>query len=194
MLRRPEAFQIVVAPPPGFGDAVPANNAVSLPYNVTVPFADLRLGKTKSPSAGPQPAGTVISNTLTLTNSGAGAKSAAYTPTQPLRIVDYARPEEVAGNAVNNVTTGWSCDVTAGISAANRRFIPAGPPGLPAKRQAPATWRQTLMSSYVSPTTLASVGAPVASLVNQACTGGQALNALGLTAEPTVRNRQTSYP
>ncbi len=76
-------FPIVVAPPPGFGDAVPANNAVRLPYNVTVPFADLSLSKTKAPG-GPQPAGTVITNTLTLTNSATSTKSRSIFPNTAL--------------------------------------------------------------------------------------------------------------
>jgi uncharacterized repeat protein (TIGR01451 family) len=174
-------FPIAITPPTGFGDAVPANNNVNVPYNVVAPFADLAASKTKSPG-GPQPSGTLVTTTLTVTNEAASASAASYTVAQPLRIVDYLKPEEVSGGTVSAVSPNWSCVVTTGV-------VP------PAFVSAAQTTRVACQStdvgslaigagrsvSFSSALTLGGSTSPI-SLPNTACTGGRALSALGLAA------------
>lgn len=177
-------FPVTVTSPAGFGDAVPANNSVNVPYNVVPPFADLKASKTKTPG-GPQPAGTVMTTTLTITNDGASTGAASYDAAHPLRIVDYLKPEEVSGNIVSTVTANWSCAVTTvvppgfiDVARTTRVACESTDAGTLAIGAARAV-------SFSSTLTLGGQTVPIA-LPNTACTGSQALTALGLpdTAGP----------
>ena len=172
-------FPIVATPPAGMGDANTGNNQIVLPFSVVEPYTVLSLAKSKSPGSGPIAPGTQITTTLTVRNHADSPSSAAYTPTQPLRVVDYARPEEVDGNALSNVTAGWSCLAVAGISnpplTDNGRTtritcetIDSGTL-LPGASRA-VSFRTTSVSSLPDPVTLS----------NTACTGATALSSLGL--------------
>jgi hypothetical protein len=187
----PEAssFPVVVVSPPGWGDANQGNNSILLPYQITEPFADLRALKSKSPG-GPQIAGTLVTTTLTVRNEAASTNAAVYGPGQPLRIVDYARPEEVNGGTVTtspaSLTAGWTCTVATGItppgfvgdSSKTTRITCENPS--PGGSLAPGA---NAVVSFTS--TIAAVGVPI-ELTNRACTGSQALTGLGLadTAGP----------
>ncbi|GGC88706.1 SdrD B-like domain-containing protein [Undibacterium terreum] len=176
----PEAssFPVIVTPSSGMGDANAGNNTLLLPYQIVNPYADLRASKSKTPG-GPQAPGTSVTSTLTIQNDPASTSAAAYSPAQPLRIVDYARPEEVNGGSITGVTAGWTCTVTTNVV----------PPAFIAD-----TNKTTRISCVNSGTgslavgasvsvsftsTIASVGSPV-ELTNLACTGSRALAALGL--------------
>lgn len=182
----PEAssFPVIVTSPPSMGDANTGNNSLLLPYQIVDPFADLRAFKAKTPG-GPQAPGTSVSTTLTIRNEGTSTGPAAYNAAQPLRIIDYMRPEEMAGNLITlspaSITAGWSCTVEPGlvppsfIGDVNKttrvNCINPGPGSLAVGA--------SLSVGFGS--TIAAVGAPV-ELTDRACTGSQALIALGLTA------------
>jgi uncharacterized repeat protein (TIGR01451 family) len=175
------SFTVTAAPPAGFGDAVPANNSVTVPWAVVEPFADLRLAKSKSPSSGPVAAGSVITTTLTVSNDAASPSAATYSASgggTPLRVIDYLRPEEIAGDVISAVTPGWACTVSTNAdpsnSARSRRVecIHAAAGSL-----APGA---SLALSFS--TTVAVVSGQV-TLANRACTGETMLSLLGL--QPT---------
>jgi uncharacterized repeat protein (TIGR01451 family) len=176
----PEAssFPVVVTPAAGMGDANAGNNALLLPYQIVNPYADLRALKSKSPG-GPQAPGTAVTSTLTIQNNGASPSAATYDPAHPLRIVDYARPEEVSGGSVTDITAGWSCTVNTGVTPpafigdANKTTqivcVNSGSGSLAVGA--------SVSVSFTS--TIAVVASPI-ELTNRACTGSQALTALGL--------------
>ncbi|MBN8799308.1 MAG: hypothetical protein J0H45_08120, partial [Stenotrophomonas nitritireducens] len=132
-LRLPSApasgnFPVLVTPPTGLDDVYPANDAASVAYSVLPPFANLSLAKSKSPGSGPYPPNTVITDTMTITNSSASSSALTYSsPAHPLRVVDYLDPLEVdaayGNNGVTTIGTDWQCTVTrntpppAGISS-----------------------------------------------------------------------------
>ncbi|WP_394781228.1 SdrD B-like domain-containing protein [Undibacterium sp.] len=172
------SFPVLVTPPGGMGDANLGNNSVLLPYQIVSPFADLRASKSKTPG-GPQPSGTSVTSTLTITNDAASTSVATYSAGQPLRIVDFARPEEVNGGSITGVTAGWSCVVDTGIT----------PPGfigdsnrttrITCSNAGPGTLAVGASKSVSFTSTIATVASPI-ELTNRACTGSQALTALGL--------------
>ncbi len=170
-------FPIQVTPPTGFADYNVPNNLTAVSYNVVDPFADLRLSKSKSPG-GPQPAGTTITHDFTITNHASSTFDATYSAAQPLRVVDWLRPEEIATGPLN-VTAGWECNLAPGDE-------PDPTDSNRTKRVTCQTTGDGTLAIGASitlsfQTTLASVGTPVA-LTNRACTGAQALAALGLDA------------
>jgi uncharacterized repeat protein (TIGR01451 family) len=176
----PEAsnFPVVVTPPAGRGDANLANNSILLPYQIVNPFADLRASKSKSPG-GPQPSGTVVTSTMTVRNDPASTSAAAYDATHPLRIVDYARPEEVDAGVIAGVTAGWICTVATGI-------IPPGFVGdvnkttrITCEKAGPGSLAVNATDTVSFTSVIALVATPI-ELTNRACTGSQALTALGL--------------
>ena len=176
----PEAssFPVVVSPPAGRGDANLANNSILLPYQIVFPFADLSASKSKSPG-GPQASGTVITSTMTVRNDPASPSAAAYDATHPLRIVDYARPEEVDAGVVAGVTAGWVCTVATGI-------VPPGFVGdvnkttrITCEKAGPGSLAIGATDTVSFTSTIAIVAAPI-ELTNRACTGSRALAALGL--------------
>jgi len=171
-------FPVVVAPPAGLADANAGNNSIVLPYQVAEPFADLDLEKLKSPGSGPIAPGTSITTTLRVRNNPDSLDDATYTPAQPLRVVDYVRPEEIAGNAVNVLTAGWTCAVTPGVSAA-----PYTDNGRSTRIACQTTGSGTLARGATAElrfTTTVTALSGQATLSNVACTGSQALNLLGL--------------
>ncbi len=166
----------VDVPPTGFSDFDIANNVTTRHYIVSAPYADLSL--TKSKTGGPKKAGDTITNTFTVKNEASSPSAATYDAANPLRVVDWAMPEEVDGDTVTDVTPGWTCTVQPGQTA------PASLPG--------ATTRiscYTLGSGSLAPgasitlsykTTLDSTwSAGQKTLQNLACTGGTALTGLG---------------
>lgn len=177
----PEAgnFPVLVTPPPGYGDGNTGNNAVLLPYQITQPFADLSAFKGKSPG-GPQVAGTDVTTTLTIKNEIGSTNDAVYDPAHPLRIVDWARPEEVAGGVVAGVTAGWSCTATAGASP------PSGVDAANTTRvECHTTGSGTLVrnsTTAVSFTSKIGVVAEPVALRDTTCTGGTVLSQLSLPA------------
>ena len=185
-------FPVSIGLPAGFGDANLGNNTVNVPYNVVLPYADLRASKTKGPG-GAQPPGTVVTTTMTITNDASSPSAAAYTVAEPLRIVDFLKPEEVAGDAIASVSAGWSCTVTPGVNP------------LPAFIAAGRTTRVACQStdvgslaigasrsvSFSSTITLGGSLTPIA-LPNTACTGGNALIALGLTLANAAQPADTN--
>jgi hypothetical protein len=96
----------------------------------------------------------------------------------PLRVIDYLRPEEIAGDVISAVTPGWACTVSTNAdpsnSARSRRVecIHAAAGSL-----APGA---SLALSFS--TTVAVVSGQV-TLANRACTGETMLSLLGL--QPT---------
>ncbi|MFZ6748491.1 SdrD B-like domain-containing protein [Undibacterium sp. Ren11W] len=176
----PEAssFPVVVLPPPGRADTNMGNNSILLPYQIVNPFADLRASKSKSPG-GPQPSGTVVTSTLTVHNDGASPSAAAYDATHPLRIVDYARPEEVDGGIVSGVTPGWICTVATGIVAPVFIADVNKTTRIACEKAGPGSLAIGASDAVSFTSTIAPVAAPI-ELTNRACTGSQALTALGL--------------
>lgn len=176
----PEAssFPVVVVPPPGRADANVGNNSILLPYQISSPFADLRAQKSKTPG-GPQPAGTVVTNTLTIRNDAASTSAAVYDAAHPLRIVDFARPEEVAGGVVTAVSAGWTCTVTTGVTPPAFVGDNARTTRIACENPGPGSLAPNAASVVSFKSTIDAVTAPV-ELTNRACTGSQALTALGL--------------
>jgi uncharacterized repeat protein (TIGR01451 family) len=112
---RAGSFGVTVAPPATFGDSVPANNSVSLPWSVLAPFADLRGSKTKVPASGPVAPGSPITTTLRITNDSGSTHAAVYSAAgggTELRVWDYMTPTEIAGDLLDNVSAGWACTVS----------------------------------------------------------------------------------
>lgn len=182
----PEAssFPVVVTPPLGRGDANAGNNQTLLPYQIVNPYADLRAVKSKSVD-GPRAPGTSVTTTLTIRNEASSPSAATYDAAHPLRIVDYTRPEEVAGGTITvspaSIAAGWSCSVTlnivppAFIEDANKTTriacVNSGPGILAPNATATVSFSSTIDN----------VTEPIA-LTDRACTGTRALEALGLTA------------
>jgi uncharacterized repeat protein (TIGR01451 family) len=187
------SFPVLVTPPAGLADANPGNNHIPLPFQVLPPFSNLALTKSKSPGSGPQKPGTVITNTLTITNSANSSSPLTYSSANPLRVVDYLVPQEVdtayGSGGVGAVTAGWQCDVRLNVAV---------PTGIHASR----TTRISCYTTNTAATTLAkgantvlkfstriagmAANADPVTLANQACTGKAALDALSLpqTAGP----------
>lgn len=172
-------FPVVVTPPADSAETNPSNNSILLPYQVAEPFADLGLTKTKSPG-GPQAPGTVVTTRLTVTNDQHSLSPADHT-TNPLKVVDYMRPEEIAGGVVTvkaSSPAGWTCAVTrTGLS--NPPYTNDGR-STEVTCTAPAGTLAPGASKWVEfTTTIDSVTSPI-KLVNYACTGASALTALGV--------------
>ncbi|MEN9627319.1 MAG: hypothetical protein RJA10_546, partial [Pseudomonadota bacterium] len=172
-------FVLVAAPPGGFGDGVPANNSVTLPWSVAPPFADLALTKSKSPSSGPVAVGTTITSTLTVTNAAGSTSAASWTASGgagPLRVVDYLRPAEIAGDLVTGVTAGWTCTVSNNadpqdVTRSKRVLCISDSAGSLAIGASTAVSFSTTVGVTVGQVTLS----------NRACTGETVLTHLGLT-------------
>ena len=176
----PEAssFPVVVTPPAGRGDANLANNSILLPYQIVNPFADLSASKSKSPG-GPQPSGTLVTTTMTVNNDPASTSAAVYDASHPLRVVDYARPEEISGGVIASVSAGWICTVTTGV-------VPPGFVGdvnkttrITCVKVGPGSLAVGASDTVSFTSTIAVVASPI-ELTNRACTGSRALAALGL--------------
>ncbi|MFZ6648795.1 SdrD B-like domain-containing protein [Undibacterium sp. TJN25] len=178
------SFPVLVTPPPGMGDANLGNNTLLLPYQIVNPFADLRASKSKTPG-GPQPSGTSVTSTLTITNDAASPSAAAYSAGQPLRIVDFARPEEVSGGTVSGVTAGWTCSVATGITPPAFAGDSNRTTRITCSNVGPGSLAVGASTSVSFTSTIAAVASPI-ELTNRACTGSQALAALSLadTAGP----------
>ncbi|MDO5609257.1 MAG: SdrD B-like domain-containing protein, partial [Pseudomonadota bacterium] len=174
-------FPVVVAPPVGTTDVNPANDGIELPYQVTAPFADLRATKSKSPGSGAHPAGTVITTTVNVFNdASSSADVATYTSAQPLRVVDFVRPEEIDGNVVTTVTAGWTCTATPNVPRPN------GDAARSTRIDCHTTGSGELARGISTPvqfrTTIGALGGATVTLSNEACTGATALTVLGLAA------------
>lgn len=173
-------FPIAVAAPAGFTDYDLDNNVVTRAYTVSEPYADLRL--TKSKTSGPRAAGATVTNNFSVINDSSSPAAASYGGANgPLRVVDWARPEEVAMPAgVSNVTAGWNCSVQEGVSPpfgfnaafTTRVTCVTTDSGTLAPGQSRALSYQTTLGTY----------AGQLELRNRACTGAQALTALSLAA------------
>lgn len=176
----PEAssFPVVVLTPPGRADANTANNSILLPYQIVNPFADLRATKGKSPG-GPQPSGTVVTTTLTVRNDAASPSAATYDATHPLRIVDYARPEEVDSGVISGVTAGWVCAVSTGVVPPTFVGDVNKTTRIACEKAGPGSLAIGAADTVSFTSTIATVAAPI-ELTDRACTGSQALAALGL--------------
>ena len=181
-------FPVQVTPPTGFDDYNGTNNLVQLPYQIAAPYADLSL--TKSKTGGPQLTGAVITNSFIIKNNAGTTLS--YDTNTPLRVVDYLRPEEIASDAVSDVTIGWTCVVTSNADSEDpqrtkRVACQTTGTGTLAVDAIAALSFKTMLG------TLSALGIPVA-LSNRACTGGSALTALGLAedAGPQPADTNTS--
>ena len=176
----PEAssFPVIATPPPGLGDANLGNNSLLLPYQIVQPFADLSASKSKTPT-GPQPPGTVVTNTLTIKNEGTSTDPATYSGTQPLRIVDFVRPEEVDGGTISDVTAGWTCNVATGVTPPGFGGDLARTTRIACENPGPGTLAPNASVSVSFKSTIGIVLTPI-TLSNRACTGSRALEALGL--------------
>lgn len=175
-------FPVVVDPPAGMGDANLGNNSVLLPFQVAEPFADLRATKAKNPGSGPIAPGDTITTTVTVTNDSGSTHDATYTVASPLRVVDYARPEEVAGGLVTALTAGWTCSATTGVTPP--AFV--GDSNRTTRIECQTTAAGVLARSDSTQvrfrTTVGALGSTPIELSNRACTGTRALDALGLGA------------
>lgn len=174
------SFTVTVAPPAGQGDAVPANNSVTLPWQVVDPFADLRVAKSKSPASGPIAPGSTVTTTLTVTNDAASTNAAVYSAANggtELRVVDYLKPTEIAGDALGNVSAGWACSVSDNADPADA----ARSKRVDCVRSAGGSLAPGASLAVSFSTTVAAVTGQV-TLSNRACAGETALALLGLTA------------
>ncbi len=192
-LRLPSApasgnFPVLVTPPTGLDDVYPANDAASVAYSVLPPFANLSLAKSKSPGSGPSAPGTVITDTITITNSSASSSALTYSsPAHPLRVVDYLDPLEVdaayGNNGVTTIGTDWQCTVTrntpppAGISSNRTTRILCETTNTDEMTLAKGASTSVKFSTRIA--SMATDSAPV-ELSNTACTGKAALDALGM--------------
>lgn len=172
------SFPVEVLTPPGRGDANLGNNTLLLPYQIVNPYADLRASKSKS-KTGPQAPGTTVDTTLTIRNDAASPSAAAYDNAHPLRIVDYARPEEVDGGSVTNVSAGWTCTVNTGVVPPLFVGDPAKTTRIACENLGPGSLAPNASVSVTFRSTIAAVLSPV-TLTDRACTGSQALTALGI--------------
>jgi large repetitive protein len=77
-----------------------ANNAASVNYSISAPFAHLTIAKTKSPN--PVAAGSNITNTVTVTNSDTSTSAATGT----IRVTDVL---DINETFVSYSGSGWSC-------------------------------------------------------------------------------------
>ncbi len=173
------SFVVTVAPPAGYGDAVAANNSVTLPWQALSPFADLGLAKTKSPATGAVAPNTPITTTLTVSNSAASPSPAVYSAQgggTELRVVDYLHPQEISGDLLSNVSPGWSCSVSDNadpMDAARSKRVSCV--SIAGGSLAPGASRSV---SFTTTTTAITGQLP---LPNRACTGETVLAELGLT-------------
>jgi uncharacterized repeat protein (TIGR01451 family) len=173
-------FTVTVAPPAGYGDAVSANNTVNLPYQVATANADLRLAKSKSPASGPIAPGSTVTTTLTVTNDASSTSPATYSADgggTELRVVDFLKPTEIAGDALSNVTAGWNCVVSSNAdpldATRTRRVV--------CTRAAGGSLAAGASLSVSFSTTVSSLAGQV-TISNRACAGETALTLLGLTS------------
>ncbi|MFO1326127.1 MAG: SdrD B-like domain-containing protein [Rubrivivax sp.] len=174
------SFTVTVAMPAGLGDAVPVNDSLVLPWAVVPPFADLRAAKSKSPASGPIAPGSTVTTTLTVTNDSASTDPAAWSASggaTPLRVVDYLKPTEIAGDTLANVSAGWSCSVANVADPADatrsKRVL--------CLRTDAGTLAPGASLSVSFSTTVAPVVGQV-SLSDRVCTGETLLTQLGLLA------------
>jgi uncharacterized repeat protein (TIGR01451 family) len=173
-------FIVTAAPPAGFGDSVAANNSVTLPWQTVTPYADLRGAKSKSPASGPVPPGATITTTLTVTNDAASPAAAVYSANgggTELRVVDYLKPTEIAGDALSGVSAGWQCTVSNNADPADA----ARSKRVDCVRSAGGTLAPGASLSVSFSTTVAAVSGQV-TLSDRVCTGETLLAQLGLTA------------
>lgn len=173
-------FPVLVTPPADMTEVNQGNNAILLPYQVAEPFADLSLAKSKSPATGPHPPGTTVTTTFTIGNEADSLADAVYTPAQPLRVVDYLRPEEIDAGGVTTITAGWSCSATPGVDNS-----PWTNDGRSTQIECHSTGSGTLVrgaSMTVAFSTVLDAAATPTEMSNYACTGANALSALGLLA------------
>ncbi len=110
-------FPVTVTPASGFTDSNPANNTASVPWQVVPPFADLVIGKSKNPGSGPIAPNSTITTVLSVGNHAASTHPAVYSGQgggTELRVVDYLRPTEIAGDVISNVVDSgqWACSVS----------------------------------------------------------------------------------
>ncbi|MFT3818485.1 MAG: SdrD B-like domain-containing protein [Rubrivivax sp.] len=172
-------FVVTAAPPAGFGDSVAANNSVTLPWQTVTPYADLRGAKSKVPASGPVPPGATITTTLTVTNDAASPAAATYSAAgggTELRVVDYLKPTEIAGDALSGVSAGWQCTVSNDADPAD----PARSKRVACVRSAGGTLAPGASLSVSFSTTVAAVSGQVV-LSDRICTGETLLTQLGLT-------------
>jgi len=173
------SFVVTAAPPSGYGDSVAANNSVTLPWQTVTPFADLRGAKSKSPASGPVAPGTVITTTLTVTNDAASPATAAFSAAgggTELRVVDYLKPVEIAGDTLSNVSAGWQCTVTNNADPADATRSKR----VECVHTAAGTLAPGASLSVSFDTTVGAVTGQLA-LSDRVCTGETLLTQLGLT-------------
>ena len=157
--------------PGGVTDADVTNNKILVPYNIVPPYADLSIGKTKTP--GPLAAGAAITNSITVTNNGVvPAVYSGAAGSTPLRVIDTMLNEEQYVSA----SAGWTCTDGGANSggAGQRRVVCLATAG--GTMAVGGTLTLTLNTQVA-----ASLPAPI-TLTNSACTGAQALTILGLPA------------
>ncbi|KGK41938.1 hypothetical protein LH51_10930 [Nitrincola sp. A-D6] len=120
-----------------------------------------------------------MTNNFSVINDANSPAGAAYGGGNgPLRVVDWARPEEVDGGLVGNVTAGWSCSVDTGV-VPPFGFNAAFTTRVTCETTDTGTLAPGASRALSYQSTLANVVEPI-ELRNRACTGGQALTALGL--------------
>ena len=187
-------FPVVATPPAALKDWNEGNNSVLAPYQINEPYTDIGLTKSKNPSSGPISPGAPITSSFVVSNGMNSTSAAAYTPAQPLYVVDYMRPQEMDAshglNGLANVTPGWDCTVARGVTP---------PAGVNANYTTQVTCKTTGTDTIprggnlsLSFETKATTLVGQLNLANRACTGLTALGQLGIdadnAAQPADRN------
>lgn len=176
--RTGEYLPAVLTLPPGQDDGQPNNNSATRRYWMAPLAADLGLIKSKPAKVAP---GQTINTTLTVTNRG--PETVSWSPSQPLRVVDWLDPREIT-NASVTVTDGWVCTVTPasprpdGVNPGQTTQVSCELPG-------PGTMSVGQSRSFSFAHTVAdaaTLGPNPVTLTNIACTGSEVLRLLGLNA------------
>ena len=177
-------FPVVATPPSTLKDWNEANNSVLAPYQINEPYTDIGLTKTKDPSSGPVSPGAPITSSFSVSNGMNSTSAASYTPTQPLYVVDYMRPEEMdagyGSNGLANVTAGWECTVQRNVTP------PSGiTPAFTTQVTCNTTGTGTLERGNSLPLSFQTRATAITgqlNLANRACTGVTALGQLNINA------------
>ncbi len=176
--RTGEYLPAVLTLPPGQDDGQPNNNSATVRYWMAPSAADLGLTKNKPAKVAP---GQTINTTLTVTNRG--PETVSWSPSQPLRVVDWLDPREIT-NASVTASNGWVCTVTPaspradGVNPAQTTQVSCELPG-------PGTLNVGQARSFSFAHTIAdaaTLGPNPVTLTNIACTGSEVLRLLGLNA------------
>ncbi|WP_313642842.1 SdrD B-like domain-containing protein [Stenotrophomonas sp.] len=182
------SIAVKVNPDPSLADGDPTNNTTSVNYTVDTPLADLNLKKEKLNSTGaaitgPQIPGTQITTKLTFTNAATSTGTLSYSPTAPLVVLDFMRPEEIDADLLSNVSNGWACSVRTATTA--KELVARPSTGhtkiVECKNPGPGTLAigQALSMSFTTTIAPMATNAPPVTINDKACASTTAMDILG---------------